>query len=99
MLFRSRPSMLGLIKGGKIPNSLVVKANEMFADSRNALDTEDENMMSQMFDVIDTIAEASFIEPKYQDIKDAGITLTDDQMMFIFTYSQQGVKALESFRN
>mgnify|MGYP003291494415 CR=1 FL=1 len=32
-------------------------------------------------------------------LKEAGIELTDEQMMFIFGYSQNGVRQLESFRN
>lgn len=94
-----RPSLLKLIKDGTIPNSLIVKANEMFANTSEALDTEDSKMMEELFDVIDVIAEASFISPTYEEIKESGITLTDDQLMFVFNYSQQGVKALESFRN
>ena len=54
--------------------------------------------MSQMFDVLELMAKETFIEPTYSEIKEAGVDLTDEQMMFIFNYAQQGVKALESFR-
>lgn len=93
-----RPSLLGLIKNGTIPNTLITKANELFASSDDVLDVDDEQMMSELFDVIDIIAEASFISPTYEEIKKSGIQLTDEQLMFIFNYSQRGVKALEPFR-
>lgn len=92
-----RPSILGMAKQGKIPNSLLVKTNELFVQS-GSLDTEENSMMQEIYDVIDLIASETFVEPTYDEIKNTGIELTDEQMMFIFNYSQQGVKALESFR-
>ena len=91
-----RPSILGMAKQGKIPNSLLVKTNELFVQS-GSLDTEENSMMQEIYDVIDLIADETFVEPTYKEIKSTGIELTDEQMMFIFNYSQQGVKALESF--
>lgn len=92
-----RPSILGMAKQGKIPNSLLVKTNELFVQS-GSLDTEENSMMQEIYGVIDLIASETFVEPTYDEIKSTGIELTDEQMMFIFNYSQQGVKALESFR-
>ena len=92
-----RPSILGMAKQGKIPNSLLVKTNELFVQS-GSLYTEENSMMQEIYDVIDLIANETFVEPTYDEIKSTGIELTDEQMMFIFNYSQQGVKALESFR-
>ena len=39
------------------------------------------------------------IEPTYDDVINAGLELSDDQMMAIFNYTQSGVKALENFRS
>lgn len=95
----SRPSMMALVKRGTIPNSLLKSANELFSNGVvGAFDEENEAALSQMFDLMDIICEASFVEPTYQQIKESGITLTDEQLMFVFNYSQAGVKALESFR-
>lgn len=93
-----RPSILGMAKQGKIPNTLLVKANELFLQSGAGLDTEEEDTMKQLYDVLDIIASETLVEPTYEDIKNVGLELTDEQMMFLFNYSQQGVKALESFR-
>lgn len=93
-----RPSLLGMVKQGKIPNTLLVRANELFVQAGAGFDVEEENMMEQMFDVLDLMASETFVEPTYKEIKEAGIQLTDEQLMFIFNYAQQGVRALESFR-
>ena len=90
-----RPSMLALAKSGKIPNSLLATANRMFDSS---LDTKNENMLKDFYMVIETILEAAFVEPTYQEIRDAGVQLSDDQMIFVFNYTQQGVRALDQFR-
>nr|DAP26707.1 MAG TPA: hypothetical protein [Caudoviricetes sp.] len=92
-----RPSMLSLAKSGKIPNELLSTANNLFVDGK--LDTKsDPEALKNVFDLFDVICEACFVEPTYKDIQDAGITLTDEQYMFIFEYSQAGVKALKPFR-
>lgn len=94
-----RPSMLMLTKKGKIPNELLQAANELFTGKSNDKTKHvDDNTMSQMFDVFDILCEASFIEPTYKQLQEIGIELTDEQMIFIFNYSQSGVKALRSFR-
>lgn len=91
-----RPSMLAMIKGGKIPNSLLLSANELF--SKSSWDVDDEESLSNLFQIMDILCGACFVEPKYDDIKAAGVELTDDQLMFIFNYTQQGVEALRPFR-
>ncbi len=94
-----RPSMLALVKSKRIPNELLKSANELFLGKSKGNNAEpDEDAMAKMMEIFDVICEASFVEPTYQQIKDSGITLTDDQYTFIFNYSQQGVKALKSFR-
>ena len=90
-----RPSMLALAKSGKIPNSLLATANRMFVSS---LDIKNDNMLKDFYMVMETILEASFVEPTYQEIKDAGVQLSDDQMIFVFNYTQQGVRVLDQFR-
>jgi hypothetical protein len=92
-----RPSMLALIKNGQIPNSLLKKAQQLFDGDSKSL--EGDNAMSEVMGILEIMAEATFLEPTYKQIKDAGIVLTDDQLMFIFNYSQQGVRAIEPFRN
>lgn len=97
-----RPSMMSLAKRGKIPNELLNSANSLFERGPQGLMQKgkfDDETMTKLFDIIDVICEASFVEPAYQDLKDIGIELTDDQYMFIFNYTQNGVQALDSFRS
>lgn len=95
-----RPSMLTLVKEGKIPNKLLTKTNELFFDSKNMKhDVDNENLMSEMFDVLNIIAEATLAEPTLQELKENGIVLTDSQLMYIFNYSQQGIDSYGRFRN
>lgn len=93
-----RPSMLVLAKSGKIPNSLMHTAGELFAKGGGGLDTDNKNMLSEFYDTCEIICEAALIQPTMADIKSAGITLSDDQLMAIFNYTQTGVKALQPFR-
>lgn len=93
-----RPSMLALSKSGKIPNSLLTSANALFEKGGKAADVDNPKMLEEMYDVMEIICRAALVEPTYDDIIKSGLTLTDEQMMEIFSYTQVGVKALESFR-
>lgn len=91
-----RPSMMAMAKQGKIPNELLSAAQDMFQGRKDAEPTE--ATLKQTYDVLDLIAEASLVEPKYKELCEAGITLTDEQMIAIFQYSQRGVQDLKPFR-
>lgn len=93
-----RPSLLVLAKSGKIPNTLLTAAGELFAKGGGGLDSDNERMLSDMYDIMRIICEAALIQPSLKEIEGVGMQLSDDQMMAIFNYSQAGVKALESFR-
>ncbi len=93
-----RPSMLVLAKQGMIPNSLLTAAGELFSKGGSAMDADNKDMLGNMYNIMDIIATAALVQPSMQDIKNAGIELSDDQMMAIFNYTQAGVKAIESFR-
>lgn len=91
-----RPSLLVLVKSGKIPNSLLKQATELFKEGANSLG--EDNTVSDLYSIMETICEAALVNPAYSEIKSAGLQLNDEQMMAIFSYTQQGVKALERFR-
>lgn len=93
-----RPSMLKLVQSGKIPNSLLRTANMLFSGGVDKELDRDDEFMKDMFDLIDVLAESVFIEPSWAELKQAGIELTDEQYMFIFNYTQEGIKAVEPFR-
>lgn len=93
-----RPSMLKLVQSGQVPNSLLRTANMLFSGGVDKELDRDDEFMKDMFDLIDVLAGAVFVEPSWTELKNAGIELTDEQYMFIFNYTQEGVKALEPFR-
>ncbi len=93
-----RPSLLIMAKQGKIPNTLLGAAGELFTKGGSGVDADNTRMLGDMYDVCHLIAEASLVEPSLADIESVGLELTDDQMMALFNYSQVGTKALESFR-
>jgi len=93
-----RPSLMSLVKTGKIPNSLMKQATTLFAKGGQSLSGMNANTLSDMLDIIDIIIEEAMIEPRYSELKENDIRLSDDQMMAIFTYTQQGVDYLKQFR-
>jgi hypothetical protein len=93
-----RPSMLVLAKSGKIPNELLKSANELFYGNTKTSAIEEPDSMKNLMGIFDTICEACFVEPTWNQLKEAGIELTDEQYTFIFNYTQNGVKSLKSFR-
>lgn len=93
-----RPSMLVLAKQGKIPNTLMATATALFNGDNSKLDSDNENLMKDMYDVCRIICEASLVQPTLADIESVGLSLSDDQVMAIFNYAQIGARALESFR-
>lgn len=94
-----RPSMLVLAKMGKIPNTLLSSAAQLFTKGGSGMDMKNEKTLTDIYSICEIIARASLVQPTYDEILDSGISLSDDQIMAIFNYSQSGVKALETFRD
>lgn len=93
-----RPSMLVLAKEGKIPNTLLNTATQLFTKGGGGIDSENENVLKEMYDVCMLMSKATLIAPTLDDIHNAGLTLSDNQIMAIFNYAQTGATALNSFR-
>lgn len=96
----ARPSILALVKSGKIPNSLMNQATSLFANGTGALNAQGKaaTNINELFEVIDVIVDTAFLEPTIDEIHSVGMELTDDQLMAVFAYTQRGVKGLEQFR-
>ena len=93
-----RPSLLALAKGGKIPNQLLHRAGQLFNGGGAALDSDDDDMLSSIYDISMVVVRASLVSPTLDEIHEAGLELSDDQIMAIFNYTQGGVSALKQFR-
>ena len=93
-----RPSLMVMVKSGKIPNQLMQTVTKLFdGEDIGDLLVEDNNAMSDMYSVMEIMCEASMLEPTYQEVKNAGLNLTDEQMSAIFSYAQTGVASLQPF--
>ena len=94
-----RPSLLVMSKNGQIPNSLINQASSLFTKGMSSVSgTKGGSTIGELYDIIEVICRSALVKPTYDEIKEAGLTLTDDQMMAIFSYSQNGISALEPFR-
>lgn len=92
-----RPSLLVLAKQGRIPNTLLTAAGDLFNNGGTGSKADDDTL-GDMYDICKIVCEACLIQPTMQEIESAGIEITDEQLMAIFNYSQVGVKALTNFR-
>lgn len=97
-VFMKRPSLLDLISQGRIPNPLASTASKLFSKGGAGVDQTDPAQLKELTNILHIFCEASFVEPTYTEIKEAGLDLTDEQLMFVFNYVQAGNKALEKFR-
>lgn len=96
-----RPSMMVLAKEGKIPNDLLGVAGQLFAQGGAGLAAKSgkDDTLKDMYEICNIICNAALVSPTMQQIEDAGMELSDDQMIAIFNYSQTGVKSLKTFRS
>ena len=97
-----RPSLIQMVKAGRIPNALLEDANTLFAGGANGVakkgvSENDVDTLARMCDLLEIVCEAAFVEPTYKQIKEAGIELTDAQLLAVFAYTQNGVESLKSF--
>lgn len=89
-----RLSILGLCQSGSIPNQLLGAARKLFYnDEIEKIDIKEYGKM------LDIICENTLVEPSLKQLKEAGLELTDMQKIQLFSYSQQGVEGLKSFRD
>jgi hypothetical protein len=95
-----RMSLFTMVKTGKIPNTLLNSAGSLFGINesdrqKDPLKTANPEDVNRLMDVIETVCEASLVQPSYAEIKEY---LTDNQKMEIFYFSQGGITALSQFR-
>ena len=94
----AQPICEKLLSAGYEADLFVFPAGEKNKTRNTKANIEDE-MLEKTYDILTLICEASLVEPKMEDFKKAGIELSDNQMIAIFNYTQQGIGALESFRS
>ena len=90
-----RPSLLGLVENGDIPNPLLHAAYILFNGSNNP---KDQVNLKEANDLYRIIAKAAMVNPTYEQLEEIGLELTDMQLLEIFSFTQIGVQGLISFR-
>lgn len=93
-----RPSLLGMVEAGKIPNPLLSTAASLFHHGVTEAISDDGEKMKNMAGVLTIVAKSALVSPTYDEIRAAGLELTDLQLMFIYDFVQTGVDTLKSFR-
>lgn len=89
-----RVSLLNLVRKGVIPNKLLSAAEELFYGKQASKGVD----LAQLTNVMFIMAENALVEPSIKDLQEVGLELTDQQLVALFNYTQEGVQDLESFR-
>ena len=90
-----RPSMIEMMVDGQIPNPLLSTVGKLFQAQPAELAKLGEVEQAR---AMHCIAQAALVEPTMAQLKEAGVSLTDDQYMQIYAYVLGGAAALERFR-
>jgi hypothetical protein len=89
-----RVSLLNLIQKGVIPNTLLSAAEELFYGKQASKAVN----MDELTNVMSIMAKSCLMEPSVEQLEEIGLELTDQQLVALFNYSQEGLKAIEKFR-
>lgn len=89
-----RSSLRNMITAGKIPNPLMAAAQRLYEGNRSKATASIDQTLSTMRLVV---ADA-MVTPTLDELDEIGISLTEEQFGAIYLYAQNGVRALEQFR-
>lgn len=89
-----RVALSSMIRGGKIPNPLIAAAQKLYEGNRSKANATFEETAKVML----MIVEEALAEPSAQQLADAEVALTEQQLSAIYLYATSGPRALEQFR-
>lgn len=101
-----RADLKTMVRAGKIRNVLLAEVSKIFGDDKekkknekNKKSDEEVKKEAEAFDeFIEIIVSECLVSPSYEELKENGINLTDEQKLEIVNYSQTGVMKYKSFR-
>lgn len=97
-----RPDILAFITEGKIPNTLLQEAAEVFNGKTKTVNKAtidgDVTALKQLGELLEFLCEETLANPSYKEIKEIGLTLPLEMKVTILTYVQAGIDGLKSFR-
>ena len=88
-----RSSLRLAITAGKIPNPLMAAAQRLYEGQQSKTTASIKDMLK----VMELVVDDALVEPKLSEIKEAGLELTEAQFGAIFSYAQNGIKAVQPF--
>ena len=95
--------LLAWLINGKVPNELSAAVEDLFNISKAKKKTVEEyndiDQIREGYKLNEWIARESMVEPKFDDLKDAGIYLSQEQLLDIYIFQMHGVNALKQFRD
>lgn len=91
-----RPSMHQMVAAGTVPNPLIPTVERLFTATVPKEMTPDEQRRES--EALLAIARATLKEPSAAQLEEAGVLLTDQQIMEIYAFAVAGPKGLSSFR-
>lgn len=89
-----RVALSSMIRAGKIPNPLIAAAQKLYEGARSKANATFEETAKVMLAVV----EEALADPTAQQLSDAEIALTEQQISSIYLYATSGPRALEQFR-
>lgn len=90
-----RPTIYNMAAMGYIPNPIMGAVQTMFSGNSQKIDAIDARKQGE---AVVAMAKFAMLEPTYQEVIDAGLMLTDDQLIEIYTFALGGAPALAAFR-
>lgn len=94
-----RISLTKMLTTGQISNQLLPVAERLFGLKNSpSKEVNSKDDLKNIHKIMEEIASCVLVEPSFEDLKEAGVELTDEQLQFLFSYGQSGVKSLKKFR-
>ena len=88
-----RLGLLEMVQGGDVPNELLSTVNELYTKGTGGL-----RSIKDAAQVYHYYAARVLVEPSLRQIEEAGLQLTDRQLMAIYFYGIGGAESLKIFR-
>ena len=94
-----KPDLMTMVAEGVIPNTLLKSSMEIFGEDSKPSDIFDHvDFLKDLLKVGTVLGKACFLEPTWEEFESSGMKLTFDQARELYTFAQQDVGKLTTFR-
>lgn len=88
-----RPSLVAMASGGHVPNPLIPVVEKLLMGQPDAQADSGDSARALL-----AVARAAMVQPTLMELEEAGVALTDAQVMEIYAYALGGPLAVATFR-